>query len=77
MKHHLRFNPTGKIDCLYTEAIDLRELGMLSVLRASSIEFNEVTQLWEVKAAGDGMFLHSDPSREACLAWERRNLGPN
>ena len=32
MSQTLRFNPGGHIDCLYTEAIDLRALGRLHSL---------------------------------------------
>ena len=72
----LRFHPGGQIDCLYTEAIDLRALGRLQVFRATDIRFCEKSQQWNVRCASTGTLLHSDPSREACLAWERANLGP-
>ena len=77
MSQTLRFNPGGHIDCLYTEAIDLRALGRLTVFRATDIRFCERTQLWKVRCASTGKFLHCDPSREACLVWERDNLGPS
>ena len=76
MSQTLRFNAGGHIDCLYTEAIDLRALGRLQVFRATDIRFCETTQLWKVRCATSGKLLHCDPSREACLAWERDNLGP-
>ena len=76
MSHLLRFDPSGKIDGLYTEAIDLRELGPLEVVRATVIEFNPETQEWEVEHAASGEFLFSHPSRETCLGWERENLLP-
>jgi hypothetical protein len=76
MKTTLRFNPGGHIDCLYTEAIDLRALGRLHVVRATDIRFCEKTQLWKVRCASSGQLLHSDPSRAACLVWEHENLGP-
>ena len=76
MKATLRFNPGGGIDCLYTEAIDLRALGRLQVFRATDIRFCEKSQQWNVRCASTGRLLHSDPSREACLTWERDNLGP-
>jgi hypothetical protein len=43
---------------------------------ATDIRFCERTQLWKVRCASTGKLLHCDPSREACLAWERANLGP-
>ncbi|MEI7911834.1 MAG: hypothetical protein WCK77_19560 [Verrucomicrobiota bacterium] len=70
----LRFNPGGSIDCLYTEAIDLRVLGRLQVFRATDIRFCGKCQLWKVRCATTGKLLLSDPSREACLAWERQNM---
>ena len=72
----LRFSPGGRIDCLFTEVIDLRALGRLQVVRATDIRFNESTQQWNVHDATTGKHLHSDPSREACLAWEHQNLQP-
>jgi hypothetical protein len=72
----LRFDPGGHIGCLYTEAIDLRALGRLQVVRATDIRFNPTIQQWDVHAADTGRLLHSDPSREACLAWEHSNLQP-
>ena len=76
MSQTLRFNPGGHIDCLYTEAIDLRALGRLTVSRATDIRFCERTQLWKVRCANSGKLLHCHLSREACLAWECENLGP-
>jgi hypothetical protein len=72
----LRIHHGGRIDCLYTEAIDLRALGRLEVFRATDIRFCEASQQWDVRCASTGRLLHSDPSREACLAWERNNLAP-
>ena len=76
MKVTLRVHPSGRVDCLYTEAIDLRVLGRIEVFRATEIQFKEPTQQWEVRCASTGRQLHSDPSREACLVWERENLFP-
>jgi hypothetical protein len=72
----LRFNVGGQIDCLYTEAIDLRELGRLHVVRATDIRFNPSTQQWDVHDADSGQCLFSHPSRTECLHWEQTNLQP-
>ena len=72
----LRFDAAGLVACLYTEAVDLRVLGRLQVVRATDIRFNDGTQLWDVHHAGNGQVLFSDPSRAACLAWEQSNLQP-
>ena len=74
MSATLRFAPDGTISCLHTEAIDLRTLGRLRVVRATEISFDEEEQQWEVRSSATGGFLFSNPSREACLRWERENL---
>ena len=76
MSHLLRFCPDGSVRCLHTEVIDLRVLGRLRVARATCIEFNEDSQEWEVRHHGTRGLLHSDPSRAACLRWEKENLTP-
>ena len=72
----LRIQPGGRIDCLYTDAIDLRSLGRLHVRRASVILFCDRSQEWKVRCATTGKLLFSHPSREECLEWEKRNLDP-
>jgi len=67
----VQFDPTGNGHCLYTEAIDLSSLGTLEIVRASSIEFNNHAQQWEVNSA-EGELLFSHCSRQACLNWEHQ-----
>ena len=76
MSHSLRFTPGGRIDCLYTEAVDLRVLGRLQVVRATDIRFNPAAQQWDVHDAATGEVLFSHSSRTECLAWEHHNLQP-
>jgi hypothetical protein len=76
MSTTFRFNPQGGIDCFYTEAIDLRLLGRLHVVRATEIAFDPEEQRWEVRDAALGKLLFTDPSRAACVAWEQANLRP-
>ena len=76
MSHTLRFTPGGRIDCLYTEAVDLRALGRLQVVRATDIRFNNSTQQWDVHDADTGSVLFSHPTRSGCLLWEHENLQP-
>ena len=76
MNSTLRFNLGGEIGCLYTEAIDLRALGRLHVVRATDIRFNDTTQQWDVHAAETGHVLYSHQSRNECLRWEQVNLQP-
>ena len=58
---------------LVSEAIELGSIGRLTMQRATSIEFDATTQQWEVRDAG-GALLHTDASREVCLAWEHRHF---
>ena len=76
MSQTLRFKPGGSIDCLYTEAIPLRALGRLHVVRATDIRFNDTTQQWDVHAADTSHVLFSHGSRSECLRWEHKNLQP-
>ena len=76
MNSTLRFKPGGAVECLYTEAIDLRVLGRLQIFRATDIRYNETTQQWDVREAGTGTALFSHPSRNECLRWEQDNLQP-
>lgn len=76
MKTTLRIGPGGLIGCLYTEAIDLRALGRLHVVRATDIRFNESTQQWDVRHAATGEPLFSHISRNECLHWEQTHLQP-
>jgi hypothetical protein len=69
----LTFNTNGTGSCLYTELIDLHSIGRLEVSRASTIEFNNQTQHWEVKNL-QGKALYFAHSRSACLEWETTNL---
>jgi len=66
----IHFQPDGTGAGLYTEIIDLKEIGVLDVSRASNIEFNGEFQQWEVfDYTGHIVFTH--PSREECLRRER------
>ena len=69
MNATLTIDQQGTITGLYTELIELHQLGRLEITRATTIEFNASTQQWEVKDAA-GAILHSDASRSRCLAWE-------
>jgi hypothetical protein len=69
----LTFDPTGTGHGLYTEVIDLAAIGTLEIHRATTIEFNNATQAWEVKDNG-GEVRYADPSRQTCLEWEQSHF---
>jgi hypothetical protein len=69
MKTVLCVRPNGIITGLYTEIIDLAELGRLTIQRASSIEFDNPCQLWRVFDR-KGECIHASVSRLDCLNWE-------
>jgi hypothetical protein len=71
----LRIDPAAQVHCFYTEAIDLVQIGRLEVRRASTVEFNDTNQQWEVREPA-GLLLYSDPCRARCLAWEQEHLQP-
>ena len=69
----ITFNTQGNGSCLYSELIDLHSIGSLEVTRATTIEFNNESQFWEVKDPRDTV-LYFSRSRTACLAWEHQDL---
>jgi hypothetical protein len=71
----LRIDASAQVHCFYTEAVDLAQIGRLEVHRASTVEFNDNNQQWEVRNPA-GLLLYSHPSRAKCLAWEQENLQP-
>ena len=66
----LTFTQQGLAHGLYTEVIDLTQLGRLQVRRATTITFDNRRQVWRVKDR-TGFALFTSPSREKCLEWEQ------
>jgi hypothetical protein len=72
----VEFDEHGDVVTLYTDEIDLYELGVIGdVRRASHVEFDEANQEWIVLTPG-GEVVHRDRNRERAIAWEIQNLGP-
>jgi hypothetical protein len=69
----LTIDSKGNGHCLYTEQIDLRQLGQLQIVRAAQIEFNHQTFEWEVKDPENQLLFHH-ASRSTCLAWEQQHF---
>ncbi len=70
----ITFTADGTGHALHTECIDLGSIGRLAVARATAIEFDGESQLWCVRRPGSRFSIYRNPSRLACLAWERRYL---
>jgi len=70
----ITFDPDGAGHCLYTESIDLTQVGRLDIHRATTIEFDNNSQVWRVKDMA-GAVIFSSPSRAECLEWEHRIIG--
>jgi hypothetical protein len=66
----LVIDPGGNIRCLYGEAINLRELGTLSIRRGSHVEPNQHGQWLCDLSPVSGPMLGPFPSRSAALAAE-------
>ena len=69
----LIFTPDGQGHGLYTEAIDLRQIGPLVIERATHIEFDNKAQYWRVHD-NTGFAMFNSQSRQECLDWERQHL---
>ena len=67
----LTFTPDGVVQGLYTEAIELRQLGTMRITRATRIEFNNQHQVWRVRDTG-GFPMFTAPTRQQCLEWEQQ-----
>ena len=75
--HTITFDLDGSAHCLWTEAVPLHELGQLDIHRASQIEFNPLSQEWEVRLESNPTAVaFSHVSRSVCLCWEREHIDP-
>lgn len=68
--------PDGDVECLWTDEIDLFDVGQITnVRKASNVDFNESEQMWEVSSL-DGEVLHQNKNRELAIDWEIVNFSP-
>lgn len=61
----------GGVSCIYDEALDLRELGRLTIKRASHVEPDEGGNWWADMAPSGGPVLGPFKSRSEALVAER------
>ena len=59
----------GSVRAVYSDKIKKMNLGKLTVTRASNVEFNDETQLWEAVTPG-GELIASGPSRDEVIRQE-------
>jgi hypothetical protein len=87
----LRIAPDGTVRGLWTDTVDWRSLGPVSVRRASHVEFCHRKQLWYVRRARArsalrrclqrltgqpfGEILYLADTREEALRWEQKHYG--
>lgn len=62
----IKILPNGHIEMLYTDAIPLREIGQVSVRRASEVEYDHARGGWTVKFTSGG-WLGADGRLAATL----------
>lgn len=73
----LEITAEGNIETLWTDQVDLYAIGRITNVRnASTVEFNEQEQVWEVIDAQTGEVVHRGKSREQEIEWEIANFGP-
>lgn len=69
----LTFWPDGTVTGLYTELVPLDQIGQLEISRATTVEFNNAEQVWEIRN-NKGDVIHRHTSRAVCLAWEHQQF---
>lgn len=68
-KFVLTIGVDGTVTGLYNDRLPYRELGRLSVQRASDVSFDEERQVWIAKTP-EGKVLAESPNRDACIKGE-------
>lgn len=75
-KTTLDIDTGGNIHCLYTDDINLFDIGrVINVRKASNVEFNEHKQCWQVVSLDDKI-LYENPNREKAIEWEIEAFSP-
>jgi len=70
----IQVDAAGDVRTLWTDAFPLADLGPMRVERASTVEFNDGAQQWEVRFPGADGVAFEHASREVCLSWERDTI---
>jgi hypothetical protein len=76
MKLIFEITPEGNLHGLYTDDVNLFDIGRVTnVHKASNVEFNESKQCWQVLSL-DGEVLYENTSREKAVEWEIEVFSP-
>ena len=70
----ISFSEDGTAKCLWTDAIPLAALGAMKIKRASTIEWSDKAQKWQVKFEGSEEVVYEHDSRSECIKWEIETL---
>jgi hypothetical protein len=69
-----RIEPDGRVVTVYTDTVDLRALGHVRAVRASTVEWDEAGQAWTARILASGERLGPFPTRAEAVAAERAVL---
>jgi len=76
MKVTLEINDDGNLSGLYTDKINLFDIGRVTnVRKASNVEFCEQAQQWQVTSI-DGKILYNHTNRQQAIEWEIVHFSP-
>jgi hypothetical protein len=65
----IKIEKNGTLRCVYSDEIDLRTIGRLTVTRASTVEFNPDSQQWNARLT-DGTHVGNFESRQDAIKKE-------
>jgi len=69
-----RIEPDGRVVTVYTDTVDLRVLGHVRAIRASTVEWDEAGQAWLARILASGERLGPFATRAEAVTAERRVL---
>ena len=73
----LEILPSGNVRSLYSNKINLSKLGKATIRRASHVEFNNKSRMWEVRSAKTkALIFATQGSREDALEFEVEYYSP-
>jgi hypothetical protein len=88
----LRITTDGRISGLWTDTVQMQDIGLVHVRRASHVEFDDCRQCWFVREAQPkkrltnlwyrllgqpvGRILHQSRTRKEALTWEHEHFAP-